>query len=188
MLLLPEEPPGTVVSRTPGAMLLRANLRWQERPPREDGLLSSWSRGVPDRGSLHAVCRMTSDTTGYIACELRSFYRRDLSGMLDSVLRGVSSLAAVTGAMLEMAAERLAGARVFSRSRRLELCRSLESRGLSPREAPSLAPVGSGSDLCLGTGSLLDELRRMLLQDGWEVAGVWSTGGVLARGSRGVAV
>jgi len=174
VLLLPEEPPGTVVSRTPGAFLLRAALSWEEAPREGVAALASALDPAPIRGSFHAVYGMTSDTAGRVACEVRSFYRRELARSLDRTLRAVNSLAALTGAVLELGVERIAGARVFSPDRRRALSRSLSGHGLLPREAASLVPVGAGPDLCLGVGALLDELRPALLRDGWEVVGVWT--------------
>jgi hypothetical protein len=90
-----------------------------------------------------------------ISCEIRALYVEQLTGALDAVLRSVTAHAALTEAVLETRAVRLADPSAAPSALVEALARQLSYAGLRPTFGTSwvLAP---GADVSVGTRGLED--------------------------------
>jgi hypothetical protein len=166
--LLPDEPSGTIATCTAGAVRFRATLAW----PRPES--------VPPGPTLleeSRVARCTLAETGdpesatrCIAGEIRALRPSELAVALETVLRSVTEVAALTEAMLEVEATRAVPPRVTSARALESLARGLWEAGFSVRFEPSWTPAPE-ADVYLGTGGDDGALEGYLrAHPSWSVA------------------
>lgn len=155
--LLPDEPAGLVITRTPGSALLRATLCWphlREAPeePHPPEPLAAASRSILETGDGIGFC-FEHETTAET--------RRALGAALDAALRTTAAYAALTDAMLEAAVVRRHEPRIASRRALEELACCLLRAGLRVRFATSRRPAPA-ADVWVGTGGAADEIEDLL--------------------------
>jgi len=166
--LLPDEPPGTIATRTAGAATFRATLAW---PRLEDVPPGPILLEVPGVARCSLVETDDPETaTRCLAGEIRAFAPSELARALEASLRTLTEVAALTEAMLEVEAARAVPPRVAS-ARALEgLARDLWEAGFCVRFEPSWTPAPE-ADVYLGIGGdggALEEFLRA--HHSWSVA------------------
>jgi hypothetical protein len=159
LALLPEEPAGRISTGSAGAISFWAAL--SRRPDEE-------RRGVPVLGDpppgarFYSLARTRDAASGNteISCEIRALHVGQLTGALEAVLRSVAAHAALTEAVLETRAVRLANPSAPSPLVET-LARQLSDAGLRPSFGPSWTPA-PGADLSVGTRGLEDVFETVL--------------------------
>lgn len=152
MVLLPEEPAGRISTRNAGAIYFRAIL--SQRPDWERRVVPTVGESSPG-ARFYYLAHASDAGSGYeeISCEIRALHVEQLIGALDGVLRSVVAHAALTEAVLETHAVRLADPSPASSPLMEALARQLSSAGLSPTFGSSWVPT-PGADLSVGTRGL----------------------------------
>ena len=104
---------------------------------------------------FYYLARASDAGSGYeeISCEIRALHVEQLIGALEGVLRSVAAHAALTEAVLESRAVRLADPSSASSPLMEALARQLSSAGLRPTFGSSWVPT-PGADLSVGTRGL----------------------------------
>jgi hypothetical protein len=168
VVLLPDEPSGTIATRTAGAVRFRATLAWpgpQNVPPKPTPLEES--------GAARYSLTQTGDpesATRSITGEIRALTPSDLALALETALRSVTEVAALTEAMLEVEAARAVRPRVASARALERLARDLWEAGFSVRFEPSWTPAPE-ADVYLGIGGDGGALESFLrAHPSWSVA------------------
>jgi hypothetical protein len=163
--LLPEEPAGTIATRTAGAIEFQATLAWrrQEDVPHEPML--------PDLLLGAARCSIAETEGPQTRClvgEIRAFSPSELGSALEAVLRSVTAVAGLTEAMLEVGAVRAVPPRVASPRALEELACDLWSAGFAVKFGPAWASAPE-ADVYLGSddGELQEFLRS---HPSWSIA------------------
>jgi len=110
--------------------------------------------------SLARTCDTASGNTE-ISCEIRALCIEQLSGALEAVLRSVAAHAALTEAVLETRAVRLADPSAPSPLVET-LARQLSGAGLRPSFGPSWTPA-PGADLSVGIRGLEDAFETFMV-------------------------
>ncbi len=110
--------------------------------------------------SLARTCDATSDHME-ISCEIRALHVEQLTGALEAVLRSVAAHAALTEAVLETRAVRLADPSVAPSPLVETLARQLSDAGLRPSFGFSWTPA-PGADLSVGTRGLEDAFETFI--------------------------
>lgn len=143
-----------------------ASLNWQSSDDvPKDSLLPGFPGTVKHqlRGSPG-----TEETSRFITGELRALNDRDLTTALDIFLRSLTSGAALTDAVLETNAFRLASPKAAQCSLVCDLARELWAAGFHVTFGPSGEPV-TDADIALGTaddnGALEDFISK---SESWE--------------------
>lgn len=167
LALLPEEPAGLIPTRTPGAVRFEAKLTWRSPEEAMPGkVLPSLPRGVK-------VYITEPDEPGenrWISGEIRAFAERDLDDALDSILRAVTSAAALSEAVLEVRTVRVARPRIVSRDVLGGLARGMWESGFGVRFGPCWTPLWDGVEAAVGTRDLEDAHERIRILGPWEIA------------------
>jgi hypothetical protein len=166
--LLPDEPAGTIATCAAGVVRFWATLAWprSEDMPPGPMLLETLA---PARCSLAETEDPEAATRG-LAGEIRAFTPSGLGSALEAALRSVTTVAALTEAILEMGAVRAVPPRVAS-ARALEgLARDLWNAGFPVRFGRSWTP-SPGADVCVGVGGDGGALKEFLrAHPSWSVA------------------
>jgi hypothetical protein len=166
--LLPEEPSGTIATRTAGAVRFRATLAW----PRPDNVVPGLTL-LEEAGVARCTVAESGDpesATRCIAGEIRALTPSELAVALETALRAVTEVAALTEAMLEVEAVRAVEPRVTSARALERLARDLWEGGFSVRFEPSWTPAPK-ADVYLGIGGDGGALERFLrAHPSWSVA------------------
>ena len=119
---------------------------------------------APPPGARFYSLTRTEDAasaTREISCEIRALRLEELSTALEAVLRSVTAHAALTEAVLEARAVRLADPMVTSAPLAETLARQLSDAGLRSSLGPSWTPA-PGANASVGTGDLEDAFRAFL--------------------------
>ncbi|MCA1688750.1 MAG: hypothetical protein LC714_09245, partial [Actinobacteria bacterium] len=163
--LLPGEPAGKIATCTAGAIEFGATLAWRSREdvPPEPIFLELHDAA---RCSI-AVAESPEAATRRLAGEIRSFTQAELAAALEAALRAVTTVAALTEAMLEVDAVRTVPPGVASPRALEELARDLWDAGFTVRFGPSWTPA-PGAEVCVGTDGDLQEFLRA--HPSWSVA------------------
>ena len=153
MVLLPEEPAGRISTRNAGAIYFRAIL--SQRPDWERRVVHILGESSPGARFYYLAHASSDAGSDYeeISCEIRALHVERLIGALDGVLRSVAAHAALTEAVLETYAVRLADPSPASSSLMEALARQLSSAGMRPTFGSSWVPI-PGADLSVGTRGL----------------------------------
>ncbi len=160
LALLPEEPAGRISTRNAGAIFFRATLT--RRPDKEKS--TGLNLGNPPPGARFYYLAQTNDATSdvqEISCEIRALHTEQLTGALDAILRCVTAHAALTEAVLETRAVRLADPSVTPAALVEGLARQLSGAGLHTSFGPSWTPVPCAV-ASVGTRGLKEDLRAFL--------------------------
>jgi hypothetical protein len=96
-----------------------------------------------------------------LSCEIRALHVEQLTGALDAVLRSVAAHAALTEAVLETSAVRLANPLTAPSTLVKTLARQMSDAGLRPSFGSSWTPA-PGADLSIGTRGLEDALETFV--------------------------
>ena len=96
-----------------------------------------------------------------ISCEIRALHVEQLTGALEAVLRSVAAHAAITEAVLETRAVRLADPSAAPSPLVEALARQLSDAGLRPSFGPSWTPA-PGADLSVGIRGLEDAFETFM--------------------------
>ena len=99
--------------------------------------------------------------------EIRAFTQAELAFAFETVLREITTVAALTEAVLEVGAVRSVPPGVASRQALEELARDLWDAGFGVLFGPSWAPA-PGADVCVGGSGDLQEFLRT--HPSWSVA------------------
>jgi hypothetical protein len=162
---LPEEPAGTIATRTAGAIEFQATLAWRcledvpHKPVLPELVLGAARCHVAETGGPKTRC---------IVGEIRSFSPPELGSALEAVLRSLTAVAGLTEAKLEVGAVRTVPPRVASARALEKLACDLWSAGFAVRFGPSWAPAPE-ADVYAGCGS--GELQAFLRSHpSWSIA------------------
>jgi hypothetical protein len=156
--LLSEEPTAKIATRTAGAIEFEARLAWrsQEDMPPEPIL--------PELLLGSARCTIVAagqdGVTRHLAGEIRAFTPSRLASALEAVLRSITTLAALTEAVLEVGAARSVQPAYPSPLALEVLARDLSGAGFPVHFGPSWALAPAGADVCVGTGGEVHEFLR----------------------------
>ena len=101
--------------------------------------------------------------------EIRALTLQELGSALDAALRGVSTAAALTEAVLEVEAVRWATPKAASQRALQELARDLWEAGFPVRFGPSWTPA-PGADVCVGAGANRDLEDYLSAHPSWRIA------------------
>jgi hypothetical protein len=105
-----------------------------------------------------------------IVGEIRALTQQELGSALDTVLRGVTTAAALTEAVLEVEAVRWATPKAASPRALQQLARDLWEAGFPVRFGPSWTPA-PGADVCVGVGGANRDLGDFLsTHTSWRIA------------------
>ena len=143
-----------------GAISFWANLSWCPG----DGMPSGLIPCDPPPGARFYSLARTEDAalaTRQISCEIRALQVGELTAALEAVLRSVTAHAALTEAVLETRAVRLADPVATPAPLAETLARQLSDAGLRSSLGPSWTPA-PGADASVGTGDLEDAFRAFL--------------------------
>lgn len=149
-------------------MEIRATLSWDGRGDAPaDALLPA----APDGARLDlAEAALSGGTARGISGTLRALTERDLGAALERVMRDISVAAALSDAVLEMRARRVAPPRAAPPDALQALALDLWTAGFSVRFAPSWTPAPAGA-VGLGLGGAGDGLRGFLADHpSWKMA------------------
>jgi hypothetical protein len=164
--LLPDEPAGTIATRTAGAIEFEATLTWRcrEDVPHKPVL----SEVLHDGAARCSIAETGGPETRCLVGEIRAFSPPELGSALEAVLRSVTAVAGLTEAMLEVGAVRTVPPRVASPRALEELACDLWSAGFRVRFGPSWAPAPE-ADVHVGSddGGLQEFLRS---HPSWSIA------------------
>lgn len=170
--MLPEEPAGLIPTRAPGAVRFEVKLTW--RSP-EEAVLGSIIPS-PLKGVRFFYLDGTNGATGpgetetrCISGEIRAFTEKDLDDALDSVLGSVTSMAALTEAVLEVKTVRVARPRTLSRGAVVGLASEVWGAGFGVRFGPCWTPLWDGVEAAVGIGGLGEAHERMGGLGSWEI-------------------
>ena len=108
-----------------------------------------------------AETRDPGSTGRRIVGEIRALTQQELGSALDAVLRRVTTVAALTEAVLEVEAVRWATPKAASARALQALARDLWEAGFSVRFGPSWTPA-PGADVCVGVSGANRDLRDFL--------------------------
>lgn len=120
--------------------------------------------GDPPSGArFYSLARASDAGSGNkeISCEIRALYVEQLTGALDTVLRSVAAHAALTEAVLETRAVRVADPSEAPSPLVETLAQQLSDAGMHPSFGSSWTPV-SGADLSVGTRGLEDAFETFM--------------------------
>ena len=160
LALLPEEPAGRISTRNAGALCFRATLTRHPDEEKSTGL----NLINPPLGARFYYLTQTNDATSdvqEISCEIRALHIEHLTNALDAVMRCVTAYAALTEAVLETRAVRLAEPSVTPAVLVEGLTRQLSGVGLHTSFGPSWTPV-PGAEASVGTRGLKEDFRTFL--------------------------
>lgn len=120
--------------------------------------------GDPSPGArFYSLARAFDARSGdeELSCEIRALHVEQLTGALDAVLRSVAAHAALTEAVLETSAVRLADPSSAPSTLVETLARQMSDAGLRPSFGSSWTPA-PGADLSIGTRGLEDALETFV--------------------------
>jgi hypothetical protein len=118
----------------------------------------------PMPGSRFYSLVQTEDATSathQVSCEIRALHVEQLTGALDAALRSVTAYAALTEAVLETRAVRLADPTTPPAALVEGLARQLWGANLPVTFGPSWTPI-AGADISVGARGLEDALETFL--------------------------
>jgi len=159
--LLSEEPVGRISTHNAGAVSFWGTLSWHP----DDGIPAGSVLGEPAPSARFYSLVQTEDVaaaTRRISCEIRAFHSEELTGALDMALRSVTEYAALTEAVLETHAVRLADPSVAPAKLVEELARQLWGAGYRVSFGPSWVPVPGVTDISVGVRGLEDAFEAFL--------------------------
>jgi hypothetical protein len=160
LALLPEQPAGRISTRNAGAISFRATLSWLS----EEGVPAGAVLDEPTPGARFYSLLQTDhleSATREISCEIRALYTEELITALDAALRSVTAHAALTEAVLETRAVRLANPSEVHPTLVEKLARELSDFGLRASFGPSWIPV-RGAEVSVGTQGSEGVLERFI--------------------------
>ena len=166
LVLLPEEPAGLIPTRTPGSVRFEATLTWQSP---KDTVRGGICPSPPK--SVKAFISESDGPEGVrrISGEVRAFAEEELADVLDSLLRSVTSTAAISEAVLEVRSIRVARPRIVPRGVLERLSRGLWESGFGVRFGPGWTPLYDGAEVAVGIRGAEDAYER-LSRGSWEIA------------------
>lgn len=160
LALLSEERAGAISTSNAGAVSFRATLSW----PPGDGIPAGPILGEPAPDARFYSLVQTGDaasSTRQLSCEIRALRAGQLARALDGALRSVTAYAALTEAVLETRAVRLADPSVAPAALVEELARQLWGAGFPVSFGPSWTPI-PGADVSVGTRGLEEPFEAFL--------------------------
>jgi hypothetical protein len=118
---------------------------------------------LPAGARFYSLARTCDAASGNmeISCEIRALHVGQLTGALEAVLCSVAAHAALTEAVLETRAVRLADPSAAPSPLVERLARQLSGAGLRPSFGPSWTPA-PGVDLSVGTRGLEDAFETFM--------------------------
>ena len=160
MALLSEEPAGRISTRNAGAISFRAIL---SQHPDGERRMVPFLGDPPPGARFYSLARACDAASGNkeISCEIRALHVEQLTGALDAVLRSVAAHAALTEALLETRAVRLADPSTAPSPLVETLARQLSDVGLRPSFGTSWVPA-PGADLSVGTRGLEETIETFV--------------------------
>jgi len=160
LALLPEEPAGIIFTRNAGVTYFQAML---SQRPDGNSIVGPILGDIPPGARLYSFAQTRDADTGNleISCEIRALHIEQLTGALNVVLRCVTAHAALTEAVLEARAVRLADPSAAPSPLVKTLARQLSDVGLRPSFGASWVPV-PGADLSVGTRGLEDAFETFV--------------------------
>ena len=161
------EPAGKILTRTAGAVEVRATMYWQPGQTPEGPVLSSLSN------DHHIRCSFVEETDEAAAgCSItgvvRAFDERDLRRTVESVLRDISAASALREAVLEARAVRLAMPAVTPADVLAALTLDLQDSGFPVSFGRSWSFV-TGAEVACGTGDGPELAGFLLGHPAWVV-------------------
>lgn len=168
LVLLPDEPAGLISTRTPGAVCFEATLTWRNPEEAVTGdVLPALSETV--RASVQDASE--PDAVRRIRGELRAFDEDELARALDSLLRSLTSTAALSEAVLETHYVWVCRPRSVPRGVLERLARGLWEAGLEVRFGPCWEPLHDGAEAAVGVRGAGGDIYERLRDAGpWETA------------------
>ena len=160
LALLREELGGRISTRNAGAVSFGATLSWHPG----DGIPDGPILDDPAPGARFYSLVQTDDTasaTRQVSCEIRALHVEQLTGALDAALRSVTAYAALTEAVLETRAVRLADPTTPPAALVEGLARQLWVADLPVSFGPAWTPI-PGADVSVGAKGLEDALETFL--------------------------
>ena len=161
LALLSEEPAGRISTRNAGAISFEATLKWQP----DDGITAGLVLDEPAPGARFYSLTQDEDTVSAIrrvSCEVHAFCAEQLAGALDVLLRYVTTHAALSEAVLETRAVRLADPTVTDVTLVEALARQLWDAGFPVSFGPSWKPAPD-VDVSVGIRGLKEAFEAFLL-------------------------
>lgn len=153
------DPAGTVVTRAAGLVELHATLSWQ-RP--EDAPAGPLVSAPPGKARCElSETRISGGTAREVSGTIRALTDGDLGAAVEAVMRDIAASAAVSEAVLEIRAVRVASPRTTPPDVLQALALDLWKSGFSVRFAPSWDPAPEGT-VGLGLGGAEEEIRGLL--------------------------
>ncbi len=160
LALLPEEHAGRISTRNAGAISFRAMLSWHVGKGIPAGPILD--KPSPDARFYSLVQTDNLESaTREVSCEIRALHPAALTGTLDAVLRSVTAHAALSEAVLETRAVRLAEPSEAHPMLAEALARQVSDFGLRVSSGPSWVPA-PGADISVGSRGLGEVLQRFL--------------------------
>ena len=159
-----------IPTRTAGAARFEATLSWrrpEEMPPAPT--LPGWPGALSATISV-AETEDRGSSRRRIVGEIRALTQAELGSGLDAVLRTVTTVAALTEAVLEVGAVRSATPKATSPRALQDLARDLWDAGFRVCFAPSWTPAPE-ADVCVGVGGTSGDLGDFLsTHPSWRIA------------------
>ena len=165
--LLHDEPAGKICTLTAGAVGIRATLRWH--PGRE--LREPVLPPLPNNDRVRCSFEEETDrdpASLTITGGVRAFGEQDLRRAVDSVLRAISADSALSEAVLEARAVRLASPAVTPAATLEALARDLRDAGFPVSFGRSWSTV-TGAEIAIGTGTDSDLVEFLAGHPSWAV-------------------
>jgi hypothetical protein len=150
-----------IATRIAGTARFEAVLSWrgpEEMPPLPT--IPAWSAAESARISVSETEDPESPRRRLVG-EISALTQPELGSALEAVLRSVTTVAALTEAVLEVRAVRTVTPKESSPATLQALARDLGDAGFPVRFAPSWTPAPE-ADVCLGVGGANGDLRGFL--------------------------
>ena len=150
------DPSGTVATRSAGLVEFRAKLGYRSAEEVPDGP----TLGAPPPGARLSVVETDDGATREVLGEILALSEADLGRALEGVLRSLTIAAALTDAVLETSAARVAPVRTVPAGPLQALALDVVEAGFPVRFAPTWTPLSEG-ELGLGVGNDEGDLRAI---------------------------
>lgn len=170
--LLPDEPACTVATRTAGVVEFTATLSWRSAGEMPENYVTS---SLPEFGEdcVRYSLRETGDNeraVRFVSGEISSLEEESLGAALDAVFRAVGGVAALSEAVLETRAIRIAAPRQTPARLVERLGRDLSEAGFEVSFAPAWTST-NGADLGVGAAGMRREVEDFFAHKaGWRTS------------------
>lgn len=170
--LLPEVPACTISTHTAGAVEFTASLTWRNQEDMSNNHIIQ-SISALDGFRVRSTLRETGDlerVTRNVSGEILAMTEEDLGFALDAVLRAVGDVAALSEAVMETRAVRLASPREVPAWLVKRLGRDLSKAGFEVDSVP-VWTAANGVDVCVGADGIREDLEYCLTHgSAWRVS------------------